>query len=494
MSNPLKPYAVQIADGMTKFRRRGDFFQRRDEFHPLREDLVELEAGRNEHEPFQVAIFAADGDLRDVTLDVSPFRGARGGTLDPAAISPYLVHYIPMPGQEAGYPDALLPFRRFDLPAGETQAVWFDVRIDEQVEPDVYEGAVTVCPAGHKAQAVRIRLTVHRFALPDAAPARTAFGLEAGQLSRWYHIEAGTPRFEALYDRYYWFLVDHLVSPQELPVPLDPARMGRYLNDPRVSGVRIPYTADADALEHTIRVYRENGWLDLGYFYPVDEPYQKEDYERLIAAARHIHAVEPAARVICPYYRSPAFAPETTPIAHLTGAVDIWCPLTAYFHEEALAERKKAGDEVWWYTCCVPLEPYPNLQIQMSPLDHRILFWLQRYYGIAGFLYWSVNTWTDDPYTTLPAVWLDSRQRDAYSDGLLVYPGDHGPVSSIRLELIREGLEDLHYMNLLEAHAGRDEVYRFLRQTVGGPAFYERDVRRFMGVRSRLAGRIDALC
>lgn len=491
--NPCAPYAVQVTDSMVKFQRRGDFFQTRDEFRPAGWDSIHLEAARNEHEPFQVAIFAADGDLKDVTIDISPFRSERGTVFDPTKITPYLVHYIYIPLQASRYPDALLPFQRFDLPEGETQAIWCDVGIDEQVEPGVYRGTVTVCPANREAQTLRIRLTVHPFILPDVAPTRTAFGLDAGSLSRWYGAPTGTPEFETLHNRYYWFLVDHLISPQELPTPLDPARMGRYLDDPRVTAVRIPYTPDAAALEKTIRIYREHGWLDRGFFYPVDEPYQREEYDRLITAARTIHAIEPRAKVICPYYKGPAFAPETTPIDHLTGAVDIWCPLTAYFHAAALAARKAAGDEVWWYTCCVPVEPYPNLQIQMSPLDHRILFWLQRYYEVQGFLYWSVNAWTDDPYTTLPTVWLDSRQRDAYSDGLLLYPGTDGPISSIRLELIREGLEDLKYLNLLEAHAGRDEVSGFLRRVVGGPAFYERDARRFMTVRAQLAARLDGL-
>ncbi|MDP6052788.1 MAG: DUF4091 domain-containing protein, partial [Candidatus Latescibacteria bacterium] len=392
---------------------------------------------------------------------------------------------------DAWYPDALLPSQKFDLPVGETQSVWFDIMVDTSVEPDVYEGKVTVCPSGLPEQVVTIRLKVHQFALPNAAPTRTAFGLEAGKLSQWYDVAPETPEFEALYGRYYWFLVDHLITPQYLPSPTDPECLDRYLKDPRVSGVCIPYSADPVVLERNIRLYRDHGWLDRGFLYPVDEPFQRDEYDRFLDSARMIHDIEPKAKIMCPYYKNPVFAPETTAIEHLIGTVDIWCALTSYFHEDALAERKAAGDEIWWYTCCVPLEPYPNFQIQMPPLDHRILFWLQRYYGVQGFLYWSVNTWTDTPYTTLPAMWLDSRQCDSYSDGLLLYPGSDGPVSSIRLELIREGLEDMHYFNLMENFMGRDEVHRFLRQAVGGPTCYERDSRRLMSLRSQLAQRIN---
>ena len=488
--NRNHPFAVQVTDGMVKFRRRGDFFQTRDEFQSFRWDLVEIEAARNEHEPFQVVILAAERDLTDVTIGVGAFQGRKGDVLDPDAVTPHLVHYIAIPPDDTRYPDALLPLRRFDLPQGETQALWFDMKIGKDVEADVYEGTVTVRPAGLEPQQVRIRLTVHRFTLPDTAPIRTSFGLDSGRIGAWYGLTPGTPEFEALYDRFYWFLVDHLISPQDLPVPFDPARMSRYLDDPRVTGLRVPYSAEPAKLEQTIRVLRENGWLDLGYFYPVDEPYRREEYDRLIEAARVIHEAEPQARVICPYYRNPAFAPDASAIEHLTGSVDIWCALTSYFHEDMLAERKAAGDEIWWYTCCVPVEPYPNLQIQMPTTSYRALFWLQRFYDIQGFLYWSVNTWTHDPYTILPPFWLDSRQHDTYSDGLLLYPGEDGPNSSIRLELIREALEDLHYLNLLEDCAGRDEVRRVLERVVGGPTFFEQDARRMMGVRSHIAKRI----
>ncbi|MBT5873697.1 MAG: DUF4091 domain-containing protein, partial [Candidatus Latescibacteria bacterium] len=343
---------------------------------------------------------------------------------------------------------------------------------------------------GLSEQVVTVGLTVFPFALPDSAPTRTAFGIGTEQLSQWHGVPTGTPEFEALYDRYYWFLVDRLISPQHLPVPLDPNRMAPYLNDPRVSGVLMPYSDDATVLGQTIQMYKDHGWMDKAYLYPVDEPYGKAQYDRLTDAAGKIHTIDSSAKVICPYYRNPEFAEDELAIKHLTGSVDIWCALTSYYHPEELRERIAAGDNVWWYTCCVPIEPYPNFQIQMPPIDHRILFWQMHHFDIEGFLYWSVNTWTDDPYKELPAMWLESRQRDSISDGHLLYPGPDGPVSSIRLELIREGLEDLQYLKLLEDMAGPGEAKRFVQRLVGGTTFYERDPRELMKVRSQLARRI----
>ena len=62
--NMFAPYAVHVTDGMVKYRRRGDFFQTRDESCPVGWDLIEIEVARNEHEPFQVVIQASEKELK----------------------------------------------------------------------------------------------------------------------------------------------------------------------------------------------------------------------------------------------------------------------------------------------------------------------------------------------------------------------------------------------------------------------------------------------
>ena len=493
---PHLPYTVQITDGMTKFCRHDNFFKTRDQFRSSPLDTVQIEAARNEHEPFQVVIAALQEDLRDVEIRIGEFKTDAGETAD-LQVTGYRAHAIRQPIHNVFYPDALFPLRPFDLPKGELQSIWFDLRTERDTPPGLYESTVMVHPAGLEPQSVTVRLLVHAFVLPDRASTKTAFGFTADRLCRFHNVQPGTPAFQEVHARYVHFLIEHGISPYDLPVPQDSEQMRVYLDDPRVSTTRMPYSDDLDILRATIQRYRDHGWLDKAFLYPVDEPYTRKEYERLQRAADQIHAIEPAAKVVCPYFRSPEFAPTTTALDHLVEYVDIWCPLNAHFEPERLKIRQQAGDHVWWYVCCIPLRPYPNLSIDSEPVDVRALFWLQKLYNVEGLLYWSVNDWTEDPYTELPYSWLDSRRMRAYSGGILLYPGPpigvDGPVSSIRLELIREGLEDLHYFNLLQEQGGQEELERKLREAVVGLTFYERDPRTFKAVRSRIARRLDQL-
>lgn len=74
-------------------------------------------------------------------------------------------------------------------------------------------------------------------------------------------------------------------------------------------------------------------------------------------------------------------------------------------------------------------------------------------YGISGLLYWTTVFWqkAGDVWTN-PATYGEGRY--VYNgEGSLFYPGADasfaGPVASIRLKQIREGLEDYEYFKLL---------------------------------------------
>lgn len=61
-------------------------------------------------------------------------------------------------------------------------------------------------------------------------------------------------------------------------------------------------------------------------------------------------------------------------------------------------------------------------------------------------------------------------------DGTLVYPGYYpslgltvpgaGPVSSLRMEALRDGLEDYEYLKILQARKGRSYALRFIPRVI----------------------------
>lgn len=87
-----------------------------------------------------------------------------------------------------------------------------------------------------------------------------------------------------------------------------------------------------------------------------------------------------------------------------------------------------------FYVCCGPAHPNTFL---FSPLvESRMLPYLAAQGGYDGFLRWSYNDWTDDPYKH--PEWGDWPTGDVF----FVYPGNNGPVSSLRWEQLREGIQD----------------------------------------------------
>ena len=108
------------------------------------------------------------------------------------------------------------------------------------------------------------------------------------------------------------------------------------------------------------------------------------------------------------------------------------------------------GENIWWYGCMNPKVPYPTYHLDDDLITSRVLSWMQYDYGIEGNLYWVTND-----YNVGRDVWTNPEVETACpGDGYLIYPGReygiNGPISTLRLESIREGNEDYEYFWLFE--------------------------------------------
>jgi hypothetical protein len=179
--------------------------------------------------------------------------------------------------------------------------------------------------------------------------------------------------------------------------------------------------------------------------------------------------------------RYPAIPLMTTAYDHSYGRdtgldpyVDIWVPLTPRFGETApaIAAARQRGRQVWWYICCGPHHPYANWFVEYSAAEHRLLMgFMAHKFGTQGFLYYSMNHWSTnrnvrtpdgktvrqenapftEPINRGPLTNSDGKSWTDYNgDGLIFYPGPHGPLSTIRMKCIRDGLEDYEYLWLLK--------------------------------------------
>jgi hypothetical protein len=127
--------------------------------------------------------------------------------------------------------------------------------------------------------------------------------------------------------------------------------------------------------------------------------------------------------------------------------VDIWVPTFRDYDPTAAQARQALGDEVWSYTAGWQCTGCPGWLLDYPVLHHRIPLWITWRFHITGLLYWTTTYWPNDP-------WVDPKTYSRYNgDGSLLYPGSAvgypGPVVSIRLKAIRDGMEDYEYLKLL---------------------------------------------
>ena len=171
---------------------------------------------------------------------------------------------------------------------------------------------------------------------------------------------------------------------------------------------------------------------------------------------------------------------EATMTRELTGAVDIWCPQVHKYQQNMafFTERKAAGDEVWVYTCLVPGGPWVNRLLDQERLRQVWIGWAAGKWDIDGFLHWGLNHYKADPFTQSvvdhPAMPNTTNKLPA-GDTHVVYPGPHGPLSGLRFEAHRVGLEDHAMLEQLPADdrmAIIDPVFRGFDDWEAEPAAY----------------------
>lgn len=98
----------------------------------------------------------------------------------------------------------------------------------------------------------------------------------------------------------------------------------------------------------------------------------------------------------------------------------------------------------WVYFCCSPTGPWLN-RFEDTPLPKiRMAGFLFYRLGAKGFLHWAYNYWFKMETDTLADVFNDTTGGGGVpaGDPFEVYPGENGPIDSIRWEVFGEALQD----------------------------------------------------
>ena len=411
------------------------------------------------------------------------------------------------------YPDAIIPLENVvqkgenSIEAGNNQALWYRVFVPEGTPAGIYAGKVTLIIDGQKRE-VPVELEVYPVDITRVNHNKTSFNTwgvngDYRETNANGHLYANTE----LYTKYYNMLKEYRIAASEIPTLdlLEPEifaeELVQYAADPMVSSYNIPSTThyvvkngkgygvlNTETMEETLRCIldvsiRENlDMLAKAFLYIpyLDEPQadafwaviqSSEDFEalrvRMCEEYRAEYAGTEKAAFVDTLLDSLMAVPnlitivDVNKINALEGYVDAWCPIADNWQtasgEIFLEERIDQGDKMWWYTCNTPKYPYPSYHIDDNLLGSRLLSWMQMSKNVSGNLLWCTNLYGFSNWgETLPRdVWEDPiAWITAAGDGYLLYPGlkygIDGPIASIRLESIRDGMEEYEYLYIIQ--------------------------------------------
>lgn len=238
------------------------------------------------------------------------------------------------------------------------------------------------------------------------------------------------------------------------------------------------WTAIRNYLTDMTRLYKERGWDKKAYVYVLDETTKRWEERLAEKYARALHAADKATGAKVKFFLTDDPRPRSlggtkTANTFLYDDVDIWTLRYYYFFGRvpAVRERQKAGKDIWWYSYVNDaVRKTPSFVIDKAHIDSRVWGWMMEEWKVDGLLNWGFNRWGKattgdgwrDPYRN-PLSLIKGKLR-SNGDTCLVYPGYYpryglddpkaGPVASLRLEALRDGLEEREYLRIAQTLPG----------------------------------------
>jgi hypothetical protein len=496
-----------------------------------------LESARNGHTSLQIALRSDSHQVLQVRV-ISPRLGSAALKVQVYRVENVKVSSHPadtpldevVRSEVGSYPDPLFPLEKnITLEASRTGTVWLSVFTPEDTRPGIYRGVVQINAGKQK-----LRLLFHVEVFAASVPKEQKLWVTNWLWFEHERMAKHYPQLKSDPDRYWKILenigrtmADYKQNVVFVPVRnlaqaqladgavqydfslvdrwieiFDKAGMARLIEGGHLSarlggGYDSPYVIPTDLVENG-KVVRK----DL----PADDPRAEQNLREFLRQLRthlkekgwlsryvqHVHD-EPHGAEMPIYRRYVHIVSEELPGVPTLDAISlhedipaqeqttIWVPKLGTFDDrlDAIAAHKARGGQSWYYICLDPRGKYLNRFTDYPTLKVRLLPWVNYRYGLTGYLHWGGNYWTDRPFENVQPDWGGGFFLPA-GDNAIVYPDpEHdGVFVSLRLEVMREGIED--YELLMEAARHQPERTDDLARTLM-PGFtdYVRDVTEF---------------
>lgn len=448
------------------------------------------------------------------------------------------------------FPDPLLESTSVAVTSGQNQPIWFTIKVPNTTPPGTYTGTVTVTGDGESIS-VPLSITVSPVILPTKQSLtvtnwfsyenleNSSYGHGCPMWSEsWWNMVATYADFMAryrinvAYARTNKLIVGHYDSSGNLT--FDFSRFDRFVGIfqnafqkyglnlviegghicgkswgaanfmvwyPRIynaSGTDVTpsnsgsIVATSDQARSFYSLYLpaiqqhliDKGWIDSYIQHIGDEP-QDNSAESYKGVGAMVRQYAPLLKTV-----------DAIQTKDLVGAINYWVPLPSFYIDSDnvsffIQRNRTSGEQVWLYTCNVPKGEYMNRYLDYPLLDVRLMHWQNYKYGLPGYLHWGFNYWHGDSFTNIEANYGSTTSAfDPPGDTHIVYKGSKGPLSSIRLEAMRDGIEDYVLLKLLEKKDSKKPL-QLCYQLIKSMTNFTHDPATFRTVRAQLLSALD---
>jgi len=400
-------------------------------------------------------------------------------------------------------PDPLFEEDRIALPANETHAFWISVRPKRALTPGIHRLSVALRSGEKLLRTHTVEVRVEDVRIQSRKNFRVSHWFYCDALLDYYKLDAFEERFWKILPAYLRNLAEHgqdtIIVPVVTPatdgvkrptqlVRVKRDRQGRYRFDWTDVG-RFIQTARAAGIHHfewpplftqwgvkfAVRIYEHQGanekllWdPETTATAPVYEEFLAQFLPALhrfllregILANSSFHlSDEPRGEHLANYRRARELLKKIAPWMKFMDALsDIQfaregltdMPVASINHALEFVE---AGIPSHCYYCCSQRGRLLNRLLDTPLAKIRMSGWLFHRWPFLGFLHWGANYWYRggsremiDPFVVHHG---DNWPHWPAGDTFVVYPGEKGPIDSIRWEVFAESLQDYALLQTL---------------------------------------------
>lgn len=436
--------------------------------------------------------------------------------------------------------DPLLEFKSIDVPAYCAQPVWFTYKIPKSASPGIYKGIITILRENAQPEELEIMLTIQDIEIPD--PEDYDFFLDIwfnySAIAGYYEIEPWSKKHWELLTMYMKDLVSRGEKVIQTVITEEPWPMDSWFGEDRPQTTQFGYeslvkwrfdgenwlfdytifdkyvsTALAegmgpwitvysllpfrgqphfiymdDRIGEIVRVKTELGsdhWKDVWSIFLKDfsAHLQKKDWFKHTFLAFDERPPE-LMDIVINFIKENI--PELTERLFVAGTPDVEPYSSKYFSlayeylpgesrapigiERLLNNRKGADKITVYYTCCGPAHPN-NFTISPA-IEARMLPWISAKHHLDGYLRWAYCSWPENVFESPVFKYI-------IGDEYQIYPGPHGPISSIRWELLKDGIEDYELITMLRKKlkaVGNEHLQQAIELAVRNTDGREKDI------------------